>query len=124
MCIDYSALNANTIIDAYPIPHIDDILDHLGGSIIFSKIDSSLDYHQVWIAKGYEHRTAFHTCCGLFRYHVLLFGLCNTPTTLQRLMLKIFQANLDVFCIVHLDAILIFLRSAAAHEQHLHWVLQ
>ena len=32
-------LNANTIIDAYPITCIDDILNRLGGSVIFSKID-------------------------------------------------------------------------------------
>ena len=38
-------------------------------------------------------------------------------------MNKILQANLDVFCTVYLDDIFIFLRSAAAHEQHLCWVL-
>ena len=89
MCIDYRALNANTIIDAYPIPRIDDILDHLGGSVIFSKIDLAQGYHQVRIAKGHEHRTAFQMCFGLFEYCVLPFGLCNAPTTFQRLMHKI-----------------------------------
>ena len=38
MCIDYRALNANTIINAYPIPYIDNIIDCLGGLVIFSKI--------------------------------------------------------------------------------------
>ena len=59
MCIDYRALNANTIIDAYPITCTDDILDCLGGSVIFSKIDLAQGYHQVRIAKGNKHRTAF-----------------------------------------------------------------
>ena len=39
MCIDYRAFNTNTIIDAYPTPYVDDILDYLGGLIILSKID-------------------------------------------------------------------------------------
>ena len=41
MCIDFRALNANTIIDRYPIPHINDILDRLGSSMVYSKIDFS-----------------------------------------------------------------------------------
>ena len=60
MCIDFKALNANTIIDAYPIPHIDNILELLGGSVVFSKIDLAQGYHQVRIAKGCELITAFH----------------------------------------------------------------
>ena len=59
MCIDYRALNINTVIDAYPIPCIGNILDHLGGSVIFSKIDLAQGYHQVRIAKGHDNGTAF-----------------------------------------------------------------
>ena len=45
MCIDYRALNENTVINRYPLPRIDDILDRLGGSVIFSKIDLAQGYH-------------------------------------------------------------------------------
>ena len=75
MCIDYRALNANTIIDAYPIPQIDNILDCLEGSVIFSKIALAQGYNQVRIANCHEHRIVFQMRFGLFKYCVLLFGL-------------------------------------------------
>ena len=59
MCIDFRALNANTIIDRYQIPRIDDILDRLGGSTVYLKIDLTLAYHQVEVAEIDQHCAAF-----------------------------------------------------------------
>ena len=73
MCIYFRALNGNTIIYAYPIPHIDNILDCLGGSVIFSKIDLAQGFHQVQIAKGYKHKTAFQMRFGSEMQTIILF---------------------------------------------------
>ena len=108
MCIDYRAHYPNKMINAYPVPYFDNILDCLGGSVIFNKIDLAQGYHQARIAKVHEHRTIFQTCFGLFEYCVLLFGLCNTHETFQSFMNKILLANLVVFYTLYLDFTLVF----------------
>ena len=58
-CIDYKELNKLTIKNMYPFPRIDDLFDQLAGSIVFSKIDLRLGYHQLKVRHKNMPKTAF-----------------------------------------------------------------
>jgi hypothetical protein len=49
LCVDYQPLNAVTIKNIYPLPHIDILFDQLAGAQVFSKIDPRSGYHQILI---------------------------------------------------------------------------
>src|SRR5437763_12703839 len=124
MCIDYRALNSQTVKNRYVLPRIDELLDQLFGAKRFSKIDLTSGYWQIAIAAADRYKTAFRTRYGHYEFNVMPFGLTNAPATFQTLMNNIFRDLLDVCVIVYLDDIFVYSKSKEEHEQHLRQVLQ
>jgi len=124
MCIDYRALNSQTVKNRYALPRIDELFDRLHGAKVFSKIDLTSGYWQIAIAAEDRPKTAFRTRYGHYEFNVMPFGLTNAPATFQTLMNDIFRDMLDICVIVYMDDILVYSKTPEEHEQHLRRVLQ
>ena len=109
LCVNYRDFNNLTIKNRYPLPLIRKLLDRLERARRFTQLDLTSAYHQMRIRKEDKWKTAFKTRYNHFEYQVMSFGLTNAPASFQRYINKILAKKLDIFVIVYLDDILIYI---------------
>ena len=122
-CINLCQLNSPTIRDAYSLPRIDETLDCLGRSIIFTSLDLKSGYWQVEIDEMSKQLTAFTVGpLGSNECKRMPFGMTNAPATFQRLM-ESFLGDLHLnWCIIYPDDIIMFSKTPKEHIEKLRGV--
>ena len=96
MCVDYRALNTQTVLNRYPLPSIQSILSTRGGSTVSSEIALVSGFHQIRIHNEDIEKTAFNTQFGAFDWVVMPFRLCNAPSTFQRVVNDVLRVEVDL----------------------------
>ena len=110
MVQDYHYLNKHTVKNNYPLPLIVQLVDKLQGTKMFTKMDLRWGYDNIHIKEGDEWKAAFMCHHSAFEPLVMFFGLCNSPSTFQTMMNKIFADMKDVV-VVYIDNIMIFTKT-------------
>ncbi|GBM19209.1 Retrovirus-related Pol polyprotein from transposon 297 [Araneus ventricosus] len=104
----YRKLNKVVVKDRFPLPLIEDILDRLQGSRVFSTIDLKNAFLHVDVNKDSRKYTSFVTHEGQYQFLKVPFGLCNSPAVFQRYINTIFRPLInDGIVLPYLDDVII-----------------
>ncbi|KRZ65375.1 Retrovirus-related Pol polyprotein from transposon, partial [Trichinella papuae] len=109
-CVDYRQLNNLTRKDAHPLPRIDDTLDALAGAQWFSTLDLASGYWQDEVEQQDREKTAFTTPFGLYQF--------------KRLMETALRGLVGSDCLVYLDDVIVFGKTAEEHTARLREVFR
>ena len=108
-CIDFRKLNSLTVKDSHPLPRLCETLESLAGAAHFLTFDMNSGFWQVPMDEESKQYTAFTLgSMGLYECESMLFGLCNTPPTFQRLMQNCLGELNLTYCLIYLDDVIVF----------------
>ena len=122
-CVDYRRVNQLVKPDGFPLPRIQDCLDAVAGSSLFSTMDLTSGYFQIPVKREDIPKTAFVCKYGHFEMTRMPFGLNNAASTFQRTMELALQGLQWVTCLIYIDDVIVFGKDFDEHMQRLEEVL-
>jgi hypothetical protein len=122
-CVDYRALNTIIIKNRYPLLLIQETLAYFSRTKFYTKLDIIITFNRICITEKQEYLIVFNIRYGLFETLVILFGLSNTPATFQVRINKILYLYLDVFYIVYINNILVYLDNLLEYKEYIKKIL-
>ena len=106
---NFHKLNVRTKKDSYQLQQIQEVIKSLVGVGYFSCLDLKAGFWQIIMDEASKQYNTFTVQnIGFFECKCMLFGLCNTPATYQRLMQNCLGELNLTYCLTYLDEVIIF----------------
>lgn len=116
LCLDFRKVNAVTVKDAYPMPHVDGLLSRIKDTHYISGIDLKDAYWQIPLEEKSRPKTAFAVPGRpLYQFKVMPFGLSNAAQTLCRTLDKVLPSRLRDNVFLYLDDLLVCTEDFESH---------
>ena len=94
MVIDYSAtINRFTLLDAYPIPKMNDLVHKIARYSFYSALDMKSAYYQILLHPDEKQMTAFEAEGCLYQFTRMPFGLTNAVSAFQHIIDEFISSN-------------------------------
>jgi len=122
LCVDMRRANEAIIRERHPIPTVDEVLQDLNQSTVFSKLDCRLGFHQLELHEESRPITTFATHLGLFQYTRLFFGVNSAPELYQHVIRQVLRNCPGTANIA--DDIIVHGKTKAEHDERLEKVFQ
>ncbi|GKU89660.1 hypothetical protein SLEP1_g3773 [Rubroshorea leprosula] len=113
--VDFCGLNKTCPKDEFSVPNMDVLMDNTASYKMYSLMDGSSGYNQVSMCPSDAEKIAFRTPIDNFYYVVMSFGLKNTGTTYQRIMVVIFHDFIHIYIEDYIDNIAVKSKTRLGH---------
>ena len=119
LVIDYSAtINKFSLLDAYPLPKINDLVNNIAQYKVFSTVDLASSYHQVKIKESDKKYTAFEANGFFYQFTRIHFGVTNGVACFQRTIDTLIKEDQLEGVFPYLDYVTICGKNQAEHDKN------
>jgi len=121
LCVDMRKLNAVTKPMFFPLPLLENVFQLVAenNASVYSTIDLSSGYYQLFLDDSSKPKTCFVTHRGSYQYTRVCFGLQGAPASFIYLMHHILRNILFSCALTYVDDCICFSSSPEKHLEHL-----